>query len=190
MPSLSEACRQLLAAPCEYLHPQRLQLAGELDQPAVRAVLDPLLVRGLPVKLVAGPEAFDPGWQALWIEHWRRLPSVASLMGAYLEYGDLARGAASLQLNDAQRAFAQYALGERRALAWAPGVTVAQRIAAHGLGVLSSWQGQVSGSLLAALALQFSPEVARLAAGLPLQPPRPLLFSLAVQHARLHSNPA
>lgn len=180
----------MLDRPLEYLHPQRLRLPASLDLPAVRDILDPLLLRSLGLDRMADAQPFEGAWQRQWLLHWRRLPYVASLMGASLLIGDLARGGRLRELDASHRTFAAFALGDRACVTWPDTVPVPQRLDALGLQVLLGWHGRVSAGLLERLALQFSPYVVELAATLPAQPMRTSLFTLAVQHARRYPKPA
>lgn len=161
-----------------------------MNVPAVRSVLDPLLLRSLGLLPIANDLPGVTRWQSLWLRHWTLLPRVAGLIGAYLQFGALAKGAALRELSAAQVRFALCTLGPRAPVAWPIGPSVAQRADALGLKVLQSWHGHLAAGVLDRLLLQFSPDVVEWAATLPEQPMRPSLFCLAVQHARLHSTPS
>jgi type III secretion system OrgA/MxiK family protein len=185
MPPRHDALRRLIEQPLDYLHPRRLALPADMNTSAVRAALNPLLVDGLALSELPADVALDHSWLRLWVEHWLLLPKVAKLLGAYLQWGHLAVGGHSRQLNASQRRFAMCDLGQRHAVALAPGQALEQRIEAAGLSALLAWRARLPKALGERLVLMFSPEAEALQRPFPIHQPDPRLFILAVQHARL-----
>ncbi|MDO7896757.1 secretion system protein [Pseudomonas citrulli] len=178
-----ECLRRILAEPLAYLHPQRLVVPAQFAGAEARSVLNRMvrdalaLPRSLPSTALAG--VAKP-----WVRHWRRLPSIALLMGAYRLLPALARGAALCNLPASARRFAGCHLGPRNGPpidGWP--VSMAE-VEAAGLNALWGWHRQVPPCLLECLALQFSEPVVGLHRQWPVPEPAPTLFFLAVQHAR------
>lgn len=188
MSTLNERYRRILEHPLDYLHPQRLELTAQLDTQAVRQALEPLLTQALELPRGALDLAWHNPWSTTWLRHWQRLPRVAALMGAYLQFGQLTRGAALTRLSVDERRFAACAFGQRAPLPASLNAPLAQRTRAQGLKVLLGWERKIPQALLQALPLQFSPAVAALAFQLPAQAEHPTLFAMALQHARFHSH--
>jgi type III secretion system OrgA/MxiK family protein len=183
-----ERLRQILAEPLAYLHPQRLVIPAGFEEAEARRLLNRIVLEGLELQ---GPWPSMPltGVARQWVRHWRRLPYIASLLGAYRLMPDLARGAALRCLPVSVRRFAGYSLGARSGLPFEGSPVAMEQVEAAGLNALWSWHGQVSSMLLERLALQFSEPVVRLHRQWPVLKPDPTLFFLAVQHARLHPLP-
>jgi hypothetical protein len=114
------------------------------------------------------------------------LPDIALLMGASRLMPDLARGAALRCLPVSVRRFASCALGARGDLSMKSSSDSLAQVEAAGLNALWGWHGQVPSILLERLALQFTEPVVRLHRQWPIKKPDPILFFLAVQHARFH----
>jgi len=184
--SLAERYQRILDQPLDYVHAGRLQLPLAIDLPAVHAALNPFIVQGLPAE--HGTPVFQQNGEVL-IHHWRVLPRVARLLGAYLQLGFLARGAALRELDASQRAFAACELGERSATPVHSELLLQERLAALGLNTLLDWRGSLPDALIERLLLQFSPDVVALQSQIPAQRPRPSLIVLAVQHARFYPHP-
>jgi len=183
-----EGLQAILAEPLSYLHPQRLSVPAGFDCPEARRLLNRIVLEGLQLE---GP------WPSVqlspmanqWVGHWRRLPHIAELMGAYRVMPELARGGALRGLPMSLRRFASYSLGTRSRLPIDSPQVSMEQVQAAGLNALCSWHGQVPAMLLKRLTLQFCPSVVRLHEQWPVAEPDPALFHLAVQHARLYPNP-
>ncbi|MBT2339695.1 MULTISPECIES: secretion system protein [Pseudomonas] len=183
-----ECLRRIFAEPLGYLHPQRLLIPREFEGAEARSLLNRMLLDGLsmPVWL---PSVRLTGVAKQWVRHWRQLPFIALLMGAYRLMPELARGAALRCLPASVRRFAGYHLGARGDLPIDRLPISMEQIEAAGLNALWSWHQQVPPWLLERLALQFSEPVVRLHRQWPVPKPVPTLFLLAVQHARLDPIP-
>lgn len=186
--SHAECWQRILAEPLSYLHPQRLCLPTEFEGDEARSVLDRILLEGL------GLDALRPATPMtvvgnLWVRHWRQLPCIARLMGAYRLMPALAQGAALLRLPVSLRQFASYSFGSRSALPIESQAVFMEQVEAAGLNALWSWHEHVPLPLLERLALQFPEPVVRSYRQWPMTEPDPALFFLAVQHARHSPNP-
>ncbi|MGF0237005.1 hypothetical protein ACQR3P_27230 [Rhodococcus sp. IEGM1300] len=188
MASSAERLQHILTEPLAYLHTERLPLPADFEGPDARSVLNGMLIDGL---LLSAPTALAPLSVVtdLWVRQWRNLPYIASLMGAWRLFPQLACGGALQQLPCSLRSFASYTLSARSSLAIEQSMLSRQHIDAAGFNALRSWSEQVSPELLERLSLQFSPRVIALNWQWPVTEPDPALFFLAVQHARLHPNP-
>jgi type III secretion system OrgA/MxiK family protein len=186
--SHAECLSEILAEPLSYLHPQRLPLPEEFAGPEARGLLNRILLEGLE-KRRASPATPLTAVAQQWVRHWRQLPYIARLMGAYRLMPDLARGATLLCLPLPLRRFAGYSLGVRCALPVGRSPVSIEQVEAAGLNALWSWYEQVPPVLLERLTLQFSEPVVRLHRQWPVTQPDTALFFLAVQHARLYPNP-
>ncbi|PMY35938.1 MULTISPECIES: hypothetical protein [Pseudomonas] len=184
-----EAMRAILHQPLDYLHPHRGGVPALFEAPAVRAVLNQSLLRGLGLGCPDLQHLKRNPWTDLWVAHWRHLPVVARLMGAHLMWPQLARGARMRELDAPARAFARIDLGSRPAFAVSEADGLEQSLSALGLGALAAWHQHIPEALMQRLFLQFSPRVVELQQNLPAQAPNSSLFILAVQHARIHQNP-
>lgn len=184
----AESLQRILAEPLSYLHPQRLSLPSQFDGAEARSLLDRMLLEGLDLQ---GPWPATPlsAMGNLWIGHWRELPYIARLIGAYCLMPDLAQGAALLRLPLSLRRFAGYRLGTRRGASIEGSSDPLEQVEAAGLNALWSWREQVPPMLLERLILQFSEPVVGLSRQWPITEPDPALFFLAVQHARRYPNP-
>lgn len=183
-----ECLRRILAEPLAYLHPQRLVIPSEFEGAEARSLLNRMVREGLALPGALPSTAL--GCVAKhWVRHWRQLPSIALLMGAYRLLPALARGAALRCLPASARRFAGYRLGNRGGLP-VEGLSVSRaQVEAAGLNALWGWHKQVPSWLLECLALQFSEPVVGLHRQWPVPEPDPTLFFLAVQHARLDPIP-
>jgi type III secretion system OrgA/MxiK family protein len=183
-----EHLQQIFAEPLAYLHPQRLVIPAGFEGDAARRQLNRIVLQGLELQ---GPWPTVPltGVVKQWVRHWRQLPCIALLMGAYRLMPDLARGAALGCLPVSVRRFAGYSLGARSGLPIEGSPVAVEQVEAAGLNALWSWEGQVPPMLLERLALQFSAPVVLLHQQWPVAKPDPVLFFLAVQHARFHPLP-
>ncbi|WHS62138.1 secretion system protein [Pseudomonas sp. G2-4] len=182
-----DGLQKILAEPLEYLHPQRLVVPAGFDGAQARSLLNRIVLEGLALQ---GPWPSPlTGVAKQWVRHWRRLPYIALLMGAYRLMPDLARGAALGCLPIPVRRFASYSLGARGGLPINRSPVSVEQVEAAGLNALWSWHEQVPAALLDRLALQFSETVVGLHRQCPLTKPDPSLFFLAVQHARLYPLP-
>lgn len=183
-----ELLERILVEPLGYLHPQRLVVPAGFDGIEAHAVLNRIVLEGLELQ---GPWPSMPltGVAKQWVSHWRQLPYIALLMGAYRLMPDLARGAALLRLPGAVRRFASFNLGPRGGLPIERAKVSVEQVEAAGLNALWSWSEHVPRPLLERLELQFSESVVRMHRQWPVTQPDPTLFFLAVQHARLHPNP-
>lgn len=183
-----DCLQQILAEPLGYLHPQRLVVPAGFEGSEARSLLNRIVLEGLAMQ---GPWPSMPltGVAKQWVRHWRRLPYIALLMGAYRLMPDLARGAALGCLPMSVRRFASYSLGGRGGLPIDRSPVAVAQVEAAGVNALWSWHEQVPAALLDRLALQFSETVVRLHRQWPLTKPNPSLFFLAVQHARLYPLP-
>lgn len=188
MTSCAERLRRILAEPLDYVHPQRLSIPAGFDSPDARRVLNQMLLEGLdqpgpwpPVPLTAVAQQ--------WIRQWRQLPYIACLMGAWRLFPQLARGGALQQLPMPLRQFASCRPGPRTSMPLEPSSVPLQQVEAAGFNSLSSFSGFLPLALFERLSLQFSPHVVGLHTQWPVAEADPTLFFLAVQHARLHTNP-
>jgi type III secretion system OrgA/MxiK family protein len=183
-----ECLQKILVEPLDYLHPQRFAVPVGFEGAEARNLLNRILLEGLQWQ---GPWPSMPltGVAKQWVRHWRQLPYIASLMGAYRLMPDLARGAALLCLPVPVRRFAGYHLGDRGGLPIECSPVSVEQVQAAGLNALWSWHEQLSPMLLERLILQFCEPVVRLHRQWPVAEPNSTLFFLAVQHARLHPNP-
>ncbi|ROM93884.1 hypothetical protein [Pseudomonas brassicacearum] len=189
MPRRTDALRAILIQPLDYLHPQRGVVPPLFEVPAVRAVLNQSLLRGLGLSCPDLQQIKRSPWTDLWVMHWQRLPAVARLMGAQLMWPQLARGARIRELDTSARAFARIDLGRRPPVAVSEEDGLEQALSALGFGALAAWHLHIPEALMQRLSLQFSPRVVELQQALPAQMPNSSLFILAVQHARIHQNP-
>ncbi|WP_413794741.1 MULTISPECIES: secretion system protein [unclassified Pseudomonas] len=179
-----ECLRRILAEPLSYLHPQRLVIPPEFEDAEARCLLN-RMVRDRLALPGALPSTVLGGVAKQWVRHWRHLPAIALLMGAYRLLPALARGAALRCLPASVRRFAGYRLGARGGLP-VEGLPVSmEQVEAAGLNALWGWHTQVPPWLLECLVLQFSEPVVGLHRQWPVPEPDPMLFFLAVQHARL-----
>ncbi|CAH0213898.1 secretion system protein [Pseudomonas brassicacearum] len=183
-----ECLEHILAEPLGYLHPQRLLVPAGFEGPEARTVLNRIVLEGLGLQ---DPWPATPlsGVAKQWVRHWRQLPYIAVLMGAYRLMPDLARGAALLCLPVSVRRFASFNLGPRGGLPIEGAPVSMAQVQAAGLNALWSWSEHVPALLLERLCLQFCEPVVHLHRQWPVAKPDSTLFFLAVQHARLHSNP-
>ncbi|OOG85043.1 secretion system protein [Pseudomonas sp. A25(2017)] len=183
-----ECLEQILAEPLAYLHPQRLVVPAGFEGVEARTLLNRIVLEGLGLH---GPWPSMPlsGVAKQWVRHWRQLPYIALLMGAYRLMPDLARGAALQCLPVSVRRFASFNLGARGGLPVECVPVSMARVEAAGLNALWSWDEHVPHLLLERLSLQFCEPVVRLHRQWPVTKPDPTLFFLAVQHARLHPTP-
>lgn len=189
----ADALRVILHQPLDYLHPERGVVPRMFQGPAARAVLNRSLLRGLGLSVPDLQEIERTPWSDLWVAHWRRLPVIARLMGAQLLWPRLARGARMRELDASTRAFARIDLGDRPSVEISEEISEKEElepsISALGFSVLVAWQPYIPEALMRRLTLQFSPRAVELQQDLPAQRPNPSLFTLAVQHARIHQNP-
>ncbi|AZC38185.1 hypothetical protein [Pseudomonas chlororaphis] len=185
----TEALHAILHQPLDYLHPHRGGVPALFEVPAVRALLNQSLLRGLGLSCPHPQQLKRNPWADLWVAHWRHLPVVARLMGAHLMWPQLARGARMRELDAPARAFARIDLGNRPAVAVSEADGLEQSLSALGLAALTAWHQHIPEALMQRLFLQFSPRVVELQQALPVQAPNSSLFILAVQHARIHQNP-
>jgi type III secretion system OrgA/MxiK family protein len=183
-----ECLQKILGEPLGYLHPQRLIVPAEFEGVEAQNVLNRIVLEGLEPQ---GPWPSMPmtGVVKQWVRHWRHLPNIALLMGASRLMPDLARGAALRWLPVSVRRFASCALAARGDLLIKSSSDSLEQVEAAGLNALWSWHAQVPSMLLERLALQFTEPVVRLHRQWPVKKPDPILFFLAVQHARLHPLP-
>ncbi|WP_338806824.1 hypothetical protein V8U11_06115 [Pseudomonas chlororaphis] len=184
----TKALLAILNQPLDYLHPQRGGVPPLLVAADARAVLNRMLLSGLGMSCPDPQQIEFNRWSDLWVVHWRRLPVIASLMGAQLLWPQLARGARSRELEASMRAFARADLGCRAPIVVNEEYGLEVSLGAVGLGALTAWREQIPEALMQRLLLQFSPQVVELQQTTPAQIPNPLLFILAVQHARIHQN--
>ncbi|WP_339504448.1 secretion system protein [Pseudomonas sp. RL_105y_Pfl2_101] len=183
-----ECLEHILAEPLAYLHPQRLVIPAGFEGDEARTLLNRIVLEGLGLQM-PWPSMPLTGVVKQWVRHWRQLPYVALLMGAYRLMPDLARGAALLRLPGPVRRFASFNLGPRGCLPTECAPVSMAQVEAAGLNALWSWSEHIPGLLLERLDLQFCESVVRLHRQWPVTKPDPILFFLAVQHARLHPNP-
>ena len=178
----------ILENPLNYLHPQRLSVPTGFDGPDARKMLERMLLEGLELQ---GPWPSAPltAVAIQWVRHWRQLPYIARLMGAYRLMPDLAQGATLLRLPLSLRRFAGYRVGGRSGLPIERSRVSVEQVEAAGLNALWSWHEHVPPMLLQRLTLQFSQPVVSLHRQWPVTEPDTALFFLAVQHARLYPNP-
>lgn len=180
--------QRILTEPLGYLHPQRLVVPAGFEGIEARSLLNRIVLEGLQMQ-GPWPSTALTGVAKQWVRHWRQLPYIALLMGAYRLKPGLARGGALRCLPMAVRRFANYRLGPRSELWMENSAVSVERVEAAGLNALWSWHGQVPPFLLERLALQFTEPVVRLQRQWPVTKPDPTLFFLAVQHARLYPLP-
>jgi type III secretion system OrgA/MxiK family protein len=183
-----ELLERILVEPLGYLHPQRLVVPAGFEGIEARTLLNRIVLEGLGLQ---GPWPSMPltGVAKQWVRHWRQLPYIALLMGAYRLMPDLTRGAALLRLPGAVRRFASFNLGPRGGLPIECAPVSTAQVEAAGLNALWSWHEYVPRLLLERLDLQFCETVVGLHRQWPVTKPDPTLFFLAVQHARLYPNP-
>lgn len=186
--AIAEGLQAILAEPLSYLHPQRLSVPAGFEGQQARGLLNGILLEGLATRS-PWPSTPLTAVAAQWVRHWRRLPYVARLMGAYRLMPELAQGAALSRLPLSVRRFAGYSQGARSGLPIERLPVSAQQIEAAGLNALWSWHEQVPTILLQRLLLQFPEPVVRLHEQWPVTQPDTALFFLAVQHARRYPNP-
>ena len=188
MTSSAERWQRILTEPLDYLHAQRLTVPSGFEAADARRVINQILFEGLPQ---AGPWPAMPQTAIahMWIGQWRQLPRIASLMGAWRLFPQLARGGALQHLPRSLRTFASCNPGARVSLPIPSSASPIQQVEAAGFNALSGWSADLPLPLFDRLALQFSPQVVDLHKQWPVAKPDPTLFFLAVQHARLHPNP-
>ncbi len=184
----ADALDVILHQPLDYLHPHRGCIPRVLDTPAVRPVLNQILLRTLALSCPAPVLIKNSGWINLWIKHWFLLPQVAKLMGAQLMWPHLARGSRMRQLDASVRAFARVDLGPRANCEPLNNDGLDESLLALGLGALMAWEPELPPALTQRLKLQFSAQVVALQQSLRPQAPNASLFLMAVQHARIHQN--
>ncbi|MGJ7515654.1 secretion system protein [Pseudomonas baetica] len=186
--SHAECLQAIVAEPLGYLHPQRLTVPPGFEGGEARELLNRILLEGLELQ---GPWPSTPlsAVAIQWVRHWRQLPSIARLMGAYRLMPDLARGAVLRCLPLPTRRFAGLNLGNRSRLSVEHSPVSNEQVEAAGLNALWSWHAQVPPLLLQRLVLQFPEPVVRLHEQWPVTEPDTALFFLAVQHARRYPNP-
>ncbi|MGE8059051.1 hypothetical protein [Pseudomonas sp. NPDC089547] len=184
----TEALRAILHQPLDYLHPHRGVVPALLEEPAARVLLNQALLRGLALSCPDPQQLRRNPWTDYWVAHWQQLPAVAHLMGAHLLWPQLARGACMRELDVPARAFARIDLGTRPAVAVSEADGLEQSLGALGLAALAAWHQHIPKALMQRLFLQFSPRVVELQQAMPRLAPNPSLFTLAVQHARIHQN--
>lgn len=183
-----ECLEHILAEPLDYLHPQRLVLSEGFEGGEARDRLNRILLEGLGLQ-GPWPSVALTGVAKQWVRHWRQLPCIALLMGAWRLRPELARGAALLGLPGSVRRFASFNLGPREGPPIESSPVSLEQVQAAGLNALWSWHTYVPSPLLERLDLQFCESVVHLHRQWPVTQPDPTLFFLAVQHARLHPNP-
>lgn len=183
-----ESLQVILAEPLSYLHPLRLQVPAGFETPEVRKQLNLMVLEGLELQ---GPWPSTPlsPMAHQWVGHWRQLPYIASLMGAYLLMPALSRGAGWRRLPLSLRRFAGYSLGPRSRLPIDHQPVTSDCVEAAGLNALWSWHAQVPHVLLQRLVLQFSEAVVSQHRQWPVPEPDTALFFMAVQHARRYPIP-
>lgn len=188
MTSSGERWQRIFAEPLNYLHAQRLTVPTGFETPDARRMLNQIVLDGLSMQ---GPWPAMPqtAIAQVWVRQWRQLPHIASLMGAWRLFPQLALGGALQHLPASLRQFASCNPGARLQLPIAPSFSSIQQVEAAGFNALSGWSDWMPQSLLDRLALQFSAQVIDLHKQWPVAEPDPTLFFLAVQHARLHPNP-
>ncbi|MHC8367747.1 secretion system protein [Pseudomonas sp. ZT5P21] len=188
MTSCAERLRRILAEPLDYVHPQRLSVPPGFDSPDARRVLNQILLEGLGQQGPWPPAPLTPV-AVQWIRQWRLLPYIASLMGAWRLFPQLARGGALQQLPRSLRHFASCRSEPRASVPLEPSAVPLQQVEAAGFNALSSFSGFLPPPLFERLSLQFSPHAVELHTQWPVAETDTALFFLAVQHARLHPNP-
>jgi type III secretion system OrgA/MxiK family protein len=174
----------IVERPLDYIHPQRLQLPAPVSSAAARAALDPVLVRALGLAVTADQDGFDPAWLRLWLDNWQRMPKIACLLGAYLQWPFLAYGGASRYLTVSERAFAACEIGARDAEPLGDRLAPRLRIEAIGLAALLAWRPQLPLAFGRSLPLLFSPDLEALQWQFSRRPIDAALLVLGVQHAR------
>lgn len=184
MRSPVETCAAILQQPSGYMHAQRLQLPPAMDTTAVRAVIDRLLLEELDLPMVSIQTLLACPCASLWVRHWYRLPRIAALLGAYFLMPHLAKGAGWIRLSTPQRRFALFQMGERTPCEAIDRVPMDMRQEALGLSALYSLQTTVPHALAVRMPLLFSPDAQAWQAHLPDVQCPPVLFHMAVQHAR------
>ena len=184
----AESMQAIVAEPLDYLHSQRLFVPAQFRGPEARQVLNRIVLDGLQLQSTWPPVALSAVARQ-WVLHWRQLPRIAGLMGAWRLMPELTRGGALLRFPLSMRRFASCSLGVRSALPIDCQAISMQVVEAAGLNALCGWHEQVPSFLVERLFLQFSPPVVRLHEQWPMAKPDPALFHMAVQHARLNPNP-
>jgi type III secretion system OrgA/MxiK family protein len=179
--------QRILTEPLSYLHPQRLTVPAGFEGGEARDVLNRILLDGLALQ-ESWPSTALTAVATQWVRHWRELPYIATLMGAYRLMPDLARGASLLRLPMPVRQFASCGLGARGPLAPEAFPVCVEQVEAAGLNALWGWHSHVPPLLLERLPLQFSEPVVRLHRQWPVTEPDTALFFMAVQHARRYPN--
>ena len=188
MTSSAERWQRIFAEPLDYLHPERLTVPSGFEAPEARRVLNQIVLENL-ASQGSWPAMPQTAIADMWVRQWRQLPVIASLMGAWRLFPQLARGGALQHLPVAWRRFASCNPGARANLPLLSSCSPVQQVEAAGFNALSCWSDCLPQPLLDRLALQFSAQVVDLQKQWPVAKSDPTLFFLAVQHARLHPNP-
>ncbi|OPG75176.1 secretion system protein, partial [Pseudomonas ogarae] len=84
-----ECLEQILAEPLAYLHPQRLVVPAGFEGGEAHTLLNCIVLEGLGLQ-EPWPSTPLTSVAQLWVRHWRQLPYIALLMGAYRLMPDLA----------------------------------------------------------------------------------------------------
>ena len=184
MRSPVEACTAILQQPSSYMHAQRLQLPPAMDTIAVRAVIDRLLLEQLALPMVPIQTLLVCPCASLWVRHWYRLPRIAALLGAYFLMPHLAKGAGWTRLSAPHRRFALFHMGARTNCEAVDQVPMDMRQEAVGLSALYSLQTTLPHALAVRMPLLFSPGAQAWQARVPDVQCPPVIFHMAVQHAR------
>jgi type III secretion system OrgA/MxiK family protein len=184
----AERLQRILAEPLDYLHVERLRIPAGFEGAEARRALNQIVLEGLASE---GPWPAAPLGTVAdhWVQQWHQLPYIASLMGAWRLFPDLARGGALQQLPASLRRFASCSVGARVGLPVEPSSLSMRQVEAAGFNALCGWSEHIPTLLLERLSLQFAPQVVDLHRQWPVAEPDAALFFLAVQHARLHPNP-
>ncbi|NWB92869.1 hypothetical protein [Pseudomonas agarici] len=183
MNALDERLRQILWQPLDYLHSRRLSLPAGFNDGPGRQVLNRILLEGL--TLPTSCPALSP-LATVWVHEWWRLPHIARLIGAQRLWPELARGARMGLLSASVRDFARCAIAPRLILELLSDSPVLQQVDSVGLAQLLAFERALPTALRERLPLQFCEAVVDGQAWLPVSVPDPVLFFLAVQHARRH----
>lgn len=187
MPSIAEALDSIFLRPLDYLHPDRFVTGALFDSVEGRAALNRVLRQRMVFLELDDMDSLNPKAR-LWIRHWSLLPLISGLIGAQLQWQQLAREGAIQRLSDCQRAFARIDVGTRTSCVFDRSASIEQRVQAVGLNALMAWRTDMPEVLMERLPLQFSPRVVDLQQRLSKQPLNDTLYFLAVQHARIYQN--
>ena len=197
---------QIMLNPLSYIHPRRLRLSNKLNTPRQRAIVNRMLIAGV-------PEASDCLFASHYVSRlrllhcWRLLPFVCTLVGAHLLKQELAWQGRMLKLSAAVRFFMflplQHSVGANgsvlmdlmphggaRAEILSDKEYLLLQVQAVGLSCLLDWQQHASEGLLGRMRLLFPPELEACFFNLrrPVQSAELMLILQAIEYDKNHPN--